>query len=269
MKTRALARIPREIESALVLSVARPAAAVRRMVELRSLGDYVLKPRADQRIDDDYLDTEDGRLSAKRIALRIRRLNGAPRLTLKGPTRRRSGPASGRLELEEPWTPAAAGSVLRVLAHLDAPLARRTASRAWRKPEDFVLALGLTHAQRRETLRRPRDVRERAGSADPPLAELALDTVSYRVGRRKVRLFEVEIEAKRKEGVKAADRVTAFLLERWGGTLRSWPYSKLATGFALQELERNGKLEGMLSTAGWLTPEGFNLLSQLLARSRA
>ena len=269
MKTRALAPIPREIESALVLSVARPAADARAIVKLRSLGDFVLQPRAEQRIVDDYLDTGDRRLGSKRIALRIRRLNGAARLTLKGPTRRRSGPASGRLELEEPWTPAAAGRVLRVLAHLDVPLARRTASRAWRKPEDFVLDLGLTYVQRRETLRRPRDVRERTGSADPPLAELALDTVSYRVGRRKVRLFEVEIEVKRKEGVKAADRVTAFLLERWGGTLRSWPYSKLATGFALQELERDGRLEGVLSASGWLTPRGFKLLSQRLARSRA
>jgi hypothetical protein len=268
VKTRALALIPQEIESTLLLSVARSAAATRRIAELRSVGDYVLEPRADQRIDDDYLDTEDGRLGAKRVALRIRSLNGVYRLTLKGPTERRSEPASGRLELEQSWTPAVAGRVLRVLAVLDIPLARRTASREWRKPEDFVRAMGLIHVQRRETLRRPRDVRVRARAMDPPLAELALDTVTYRIGRRKVRLFEVEIEAKRREGVRAADRVTTLMLERWEGALRSWPHSKLATGLALQALERDGKLEGALSTARWLTPKGVDLLSRRLERPR-
>ena len=266
MGERRPAPIGREVESALIAALDDAAGLARRLAALRELDGYVLSPRAEERIADDYLDTADARLGAKRVALRVRRLDGVPRLTLKGPTERRAGAASGRLELEQPWSPAAAGRALRALADLDIPLARRTASRAWRKPEDFISALGLALIQRRETLRRPRDVRDRGGASDPPLAELALDTVSYRIGRRKVRLFEVEVEAKRRSGVAAADRVATLLIERWGSGLRVWRHSKLATGLALEALEREGKLAASLSPGGWLTPKGIDLLARRLAR---
>jgi inorganic triphosphatase YgiF len=259
-------QVGREVEAALIAASDDAGGLARRLAALRELNGYLLSPRPEERIADDYLDTADARLGTKRVALRVRLLDGAARLTLKGPTERRGVATSRRLELEQPWSAAAAGRALRALANLDIRLARRTASRAWRNPEDFVSALGLVHVQRRETLRKPRDVRDRGGASDAPLAELALDTVSYRIGRRKVRLFEVEIEAKRKEGVAAASRVAGLLIERWGGGLRAWKHSKLATGLALDALERDGKLAALLSPAGWLTPKGIDLLARRLAR---
>ena len=121
--------------------------------------------------------------------------------------------------------------------------------------------------QHRETLRKPRDVRRKSG-ATYPLAEMALDTVTYSIGRRKVRLFEVEIEAKRREGIEVADRVTEVLRAGRRQSLKPWRHSKLATGLALESLEREGKLADLLASGGRLTPNGVRALARRLARSR-
>jgi inorganic triphosphatase YgiF len=255
-----------EYESALIAIAG--AELLAEIEALHELDGYVLVPRALETIVDEYFDTPDARLGARHIALRVRYLDGAPRLTLKGPTERRAGPASRRLEIERPWSIVAAGQALRSLASLEVPLARCTASRAWRNPSDFAKDLGLARVQHREALRRPRDVRAKSGGTPRPLAEMALDTVTYSIGRRKVRLFEVEIEAKRREGIRAADRVTELLLAGRRRSLNAWRHSKLATGLALESMEREGNLAGLLASGGWLTPKGIKALARRLARSR-
>jgi inorganic triphosphatase YgiF len=255
-----------EVESALIAVSENVQTLRTKLAALRELDGWLLTPRADENIVDEYVDTADERLGSRHVALRVRRLDGSPRLTLKGPTRRRSGAASTRFEIERPWSTRAAQQALRGLVDLGVPLARRTASRAWRSPEDFTRALGLEPRQRRETTRQPRDVYRKEASTGRPLAELALDTVTYSIGRRKVRVFEVEVEAKRRDGVEAADRVTQRLLESWAG-LRPWRHSKLATGLALEALEGQGKLADLVATGGFLTPRGIEALSRQFGRT--
>jgi len=255
----------REVESALI-AVSDDAPKVLAQVEaLREIDDYVLGRRAPENIVDEYLDTRDVRLGAHRIALRIRSLDGAPRLTLKGPTESRKGPTSSRLEIERSWSTSAASLALRALADLDVPLGRRTASRAWKTPEDFAKALGLSRVQRRETNRTPRDVRRRTGTGRP-LAELSIDRVTYAVGRRKVRVAEIEVEAKRPDGIVAADRVTEWLGAHVKA-LRPWSHSKLATGLALDALEGEGRMAELVSSGGWLTARGIDAVSRWLQRT--
>lgn len=264
MRTR---RTGSEVESALIAVSNDAASLAAEIAALRALGPYVLIARPQETIVDEYFDTADARLEARRIALRIRHLDGALRLTIKGPTQRRAGPASRRLEIEKPWSTAATSQALRSLADLGVPLARRTASRAWRTPANFAKALSLARIEKRRTLRKPRNVHGKHGTGRP-LAEMALDTVIYSVGRRKVRVFEVEIEAKRREGIQAADRVTKWLLKGRRTSLKLWRHSKLAMGLALQALEREGKLAGLVTSRGWLTPRGVKALARRLGPSR-
>ncbi len=53
--------------------------------------------------------------------------------------------------------------------------------------------------------------------------------------------------------IDAADRITELLLAGRRHSLKPWRHSKLATGLALETLEREGKLADLLASAGWLT----------------
>ncbi|HYM80850.1 MAG TPA: CYTH domain-containing protein [Candidatus Limnocylindria bacterium] len=256
----------REIESALIVWASSPAAFARKIAAMRELGDFVLVPRPTQRIEDDYLDTADGRLGSRRIALRVRHVDGAARIAVKAPPPKgRAGP-NERLEIDRPWSPAAAGRILRTLTELGTPLARRTGSRAWRGPDDFVAALNLVSVQRRATRREPRDVLVRGERSRTPLAELAIDTVTYSIGKQRVRLCEIEVEAKREEGVTTVRALPVLLLEHWQDELRVWRHSKLSTGKALQALDREGKLAAMLAPGGWLKPGAREKLERRLEK---
>ena len=257
--------VSNEVESALISTAVDPVELAKELASIRELDGYVLRPRRDETIVDEYLDTREARLGSRHVAFRVRRLDGAAKLTVKGPTRGRSGPASSRVEIERRWSRSAASGALRALATLDVPLTGRTAPRAWKSPEEFAKSLGLFRVQKRQTIRRPREVRRAGRSTSRPLAELAVDLVTYTIGRRKVRLLEVEVEAKRSQGIQAADRITSLLVARWGGDLRAWPHSKLATGLALDHLEKEGKLADVVSSGGWLTPRGVALVSRRLA----
>jgi inorganic triphosphatase YgiF len=261
-------RGPHEFESTLIVWSDRSAATARRLSTVREIDRYKLTPEPDQYIEDLYLDTADGQLSAKRLSLRIRRLNDEPRLTLKGPSRGK-GPGTSRLEIERPWSISAARSMLKLLRDLDVTLDSRAAATAtWAGPEEFAARVGLVELQRRSTLRQPRSVR-RLDSDNNPLAEYAVDTVTYRLRRRRLRLCEIEIEAKRASGRKAVARLHDALLREYPITLRHWRHSKLALGIALQELETEGRLARWIKTGGWLSRRGLEQVSKELERSSA
>jgi uncharacterized protein YjbK len=52
-----------------------------------------------------------GRLAAQRVALRLRRMGNDTLITLKGPTKMAVDSAAMRMEIEEPWSPAALDSL--------------------------------------------------------------------------------------------------------------------------------------------------------------
>ncbi|MFL6102247.1 MAG: CYTH domain-containing protein, partial [Actinomycetes bacterium] len=105
---------PREIEGVLLVSADDQEAAARQVAGLEAVDRFDLRPRPTQRIRDTYLDTADGDLGARRVAFRVRELDGRPLLTLKADPVR-SGLAAERLELEAPWSAEALRAVLEEL----------------------------------------------------------------------------------------------------------------------------------------------------------
>ena len=270
----------REVEGVLLVNADDQAAAGDRVAALETVDRFQLRPRPAHRIRDVYVDTGDGALAGSRVALRFREQDGRPLLTLKADAVR-SGLASERLELEAPWSADALQAALEELRRrgVELPTPPPEGSGEPRRgapvgqgagagePLADLAALGLHPTQTRETTRTPRDVVERDNPGAGPVAELTLDDVAYQLPAGRARLLEVEVEAKGPGGMETVQSVLGALAERFPDDLRPWPYGKLATGRAVEQLLAEGRLEGLLDGDGRIRPAAHNLLAEFLGEN--
>jgi hypothetical protein len=258
---------PREVEGVLLVCADDQEAAGRKVAALAAIDRFELRPRPAQQIRDTYLDTADGALGAARVAFRVRELDGRPLLTLKADAVR-SGLAAERLELEAPWSVAALEAVMEELRRrgIDLPEPAPEGSGVG-EPLAVLGGLGLRPTQVRETTRTPRDVHEPGGQPGGPVAELTLDDVGYRLEAGTARLLEVEVEAKGPGGLDTVQALLGALAEAFAGELKPWPYGKLATGRAVEELLAAGRLDGLLDERRRIRPAAHDLLAELLERT--
>jgi inorganic triphosphatase YgiF len=253
----------REVEGVLLVRADDQEAAGDRVAALEVVDRFQLRPLPARRIRDVYIDTDDGALAGSRVAFRLREQDGRPLLTLKADAVR-SGLASERLELEAPWSADALRVVLEELARrgVELPTPAEVG-----EPLADLAALGLHPTQTRETTRIPRDVVERDAPGAGPVAELTLDDVAYQLPAGTARLLEVEVEAIGHGGVETVQSVLGALAERFPDDLRPWPYGKLATGRAVEQLLADGRLEGLLDSDGRIRPAAHNLLAEFLSEN--
>jgi len=200
-------------------------------------------------------DTPAGRLAADRVNLRIRLAENQAFITVKG---RDKSTAQGlaRREYEAPWTAEGLGTSLSVLAELGVT--------APGPPDDLddhpvaVMArLGFRTIQERETFRRLRDVTRAAEGT--VLAELAVDAVTFRVSGGSVRLHEVEIELRESGRAMVLQELAAALTVRWP-ELKPWPYSKVATGLAIEALLDEGRPVTVTGTID-VAPAAYHIIA--------
>ena len=256
----------REVEGVLLFQADDPEAAARRVAGLEAVDRFELRPRPDQRIRDTYLDTGDGDLATRRVAFRVRELDGRPLLTLKADPVR-SGLAAERLELEAPWSAQALGAALEELRRRGVQVADPPEGSGAGEPLADLAALGLRPTQVRQTTRTPRDVLERGDRDAGPVAELTVDDVGYQLPAGTARLLEVEVEAKGRGGLETVQALLGALAEAFPAELRPWPYGKLATGRVVEELLAAGRLEGHLDPARRIRPSAHDMLAEFLARN--
>jgi inorganic triphosphatase YgiF len=256
---------PREVEGVLLVSADDQEGAGRRVGALERVDRFELRPRPTQRIRDVYLDTGDGDLAGAQVAFRVRELDGRPLLTLKAnPVR--AGLAAERLELEAPWSAEALQSMLEELRRHGVQLPDPPEGTGAGEPLADLAGLGLHPTQRRHTTRTPRDVRER-GTDGAPVAELTIDDVAYQLPAGTARLLEVEVEAKGDGGRGTVQALLGALAEVFSDDLRPWPYGKLATGQAVEQLLAAGRLEGLLDPSGRISPAAHDQLAEYLANN--
>jgi inorganic triphosphatase YgiF len=268
---------PREVEGVLLVRAVDQDAAGERVAGLKAVDRFELRARPAHRIRDVYLDTPDGALAGARVAFRVRELDGRPLLTLKADAVR-SGLAAERLELEAPWSAEALQAVLEELRRrgieLPVPAPEGSGEPQGGAPVGRVLgagepladlgALGLRPTQTRETTRTPRDVVDQGAET---VAELTLDDVGYQLPAGRARLLEVEVEAKGPGGLETVQAVLEALAEAYPDDLRPWPYGKLATGRAVEQLLAEGRLEGMLDAEDRIRPGAHDLLAEFLSQN--
>lgn len=252
----------REAEAALVIVADAAESVADRISRLTVLAGYHLVPRGTRHIHDVYFDAPDGALQAQRVALRIRELDGAAWVTLKGPSQPIDWGGKERLEIELPWSQDAAKRILAELAGRRFTLPARDQRFDASRPVQTMLALGLHAIQDRQVRRRARDVVVQRRPL--VLAELAIDSVTYQFGDRQIHHCEVEVETKSRDGSRAGRAVVEGLLSAHGSALRSWPYGKLATGKAIERLLREGILEGLLDDGDSLKPAAYDRIAARL-----
>lgn len=255
-----------EIEATLVVASSPPDETGHQIAALTSLAGYQLVVRPRVVLHDVYWDLPDGRLGVQHVALRTRSTDRERLLTLKGRARGFRTVGVERLEIEEPWSKPALADVLQALESLGLAPDIPDGS-AWSKtPDESLRKLGFTVLQERETIRRPRDAIPRDLPEPVSVAELAIDTTTYRLGRAVVRHHEVEIEARGDRGAAALEPMVDALLARFPSQLRPWHHSKLVTGKAAAALLETGLLNRFLSENGDIEPPAYDMIADYLAK---
>ena len=251
-----------EIEAALIVCTHTPQAVKRRLADLQTLAEFRLLPRATEKIEDTYFDTPDRSLQARLISLRVRRLNGTLVLTMKADSHP-APPGEDRLEIESSWSPSALRNVVSEIRDRGIGVPVSPGELRSTDPGEVMASLGLEEVQARVTTRTPRDVLA-PGPETRPLAELAIDAVTYRFRDARVRLFEVEVEAKGQGDASTVKRIVESLHDEFPAQLLLWPYGKLPTGNAIQELLAEGNLADLIGEDDILPPTAYERIAEFL-----
>ena len=249
-----------EREAKLVITAERPEAIADAIAALTSLAGQALAPAGTVVQRDIYFDTPAGALRARRQSLRLRVTDRGTKLTLKGEARDVDSGVTERDELERDWSAAAFEEARVALARQGIALA---ATPATGEPTSVLAAAGLGRVQERETRRRLRHA-----GAGAPLAELAIDEVTFRLAVGPVRHHEVEIEARADAGAEYLPRAVDALRARFGGAVVSSRHSKLAIGAAMERLLAAPRGAGLVA-GDRLTPTGYARLEALLSAAPA
>ncbi|HET9328071.1 MAG TPA: CYTH domain-containing protein [Candidatus Eisenbacteria bacterium] len=251
---------PVEREAALMVVSASPEQVIRRLAALRHLGAFELRAKGVESIHDTYLDTPDGRLAAKRIALRTRMIkDGGSLITLKS-SGHESGGVSSREELELPLNMKNAGRVLHELSRMvsaDLPTPRAFIQAKWSSASSRLVS-----SQVRKTRRMIREVVHRKRV----IGEMAVDRVIYGFDGLRVSLEEVEVEAKQRGTRRDVRDFVRELQRQFPDDLLPWPHSKLATGKALEASARAGRLRSLVTSRKRLKPAALPALKRQLQR---
>jgi inorganic triphosphatase YgiF len=258
--------LPRSFESEIALVIKEKGNVIAKDIAgITSILKYDLKPRSLLRIHDTYYDTKKGSLRKKQITLRVRKIDDAVLLTLKSNPRRAIGGTTRRREVEVPWS---LKSLAQFAQCVKLKIPRVEISKFSEiKPSKVFRLMGLYAVQERLTRRETRDIIRHDKPRAPPLAELAIDDVTFLLGSNRVRLFEVEIEAKTARSLPRVRIIADALTAMYPGLLKEWPHGKLATGLAIRRLLKTKILQNYLDRDR-LKPEVFQLIDETIRSTR-
>ncbi|MEJ2719330.1 MAG: CYTH domain-containing protein [Deltaproteobacteria bacterium] len=256
-------RSQREEEVTLVVCSENPRAILEAISALTVIGDFRLHASDTLNVHDRYFDTADMSLWDRHVVLRLRQIESKRWITFKGPSRTDEDGFASRLEVEAEWSDHALTETLNQLAKsgIELPLKANAGDRS--DPLDLFNALGLVVVQDRETLRMVRNIVPLADDGALAAAQLVLDSVSYRFHEMNVRHSEVEIEALTSDGARVLKTLAENLRDRFGGALQRWNHSKLATGWAIENLWHDLDMAGCIKD-GHLLPAAYEQIDRFL-----
>ncbi len=224
----------KEIEATLVVVHDDPQRVLEKVSALRSLGPYRFSPGVVLTLQDTYYDTPSRLLSSRRVAVRIRHVGEMHLFCIKRDEQVDVAGTAFRDEMETPWSRQCIDHlfpVLHLLQGCSYEVPPETCS-----PGECLACLGLIAVQERETTRILMDASLPGGPCSGPVAELALDRVSYAIGGCRILHYEIEVEARTADASTSVREISTLLISRFGDTLQTWRYNKLATGFAIERL---------------------------------
>lgn len=250
-----------EHELTLVICSEAPESIADRIGHPSEIPGYRLRHATDHSIEDSYFDTPSRELKSQGYALRIREIDGSPFIALKGPQQANDSGIVARVEIEDVWSLEAFDEILKELSRHG--ISTSVAKRPERLLDPFrqMEAAGFQPIQTRETSRRTIDIVKAPGNVRA--AEMAVDAVVYRFQSGTIRHYEVELESKSEIGPEAIRDVMRYLQATFGNSLRLWPYSKLATGAALERLLEDRSI--VVSENASVRPSDYDKIEALLS----
>lgn len=234
------------------------------LAKAKHILDYDLTVKPSKIIHDTYYDTQEDFLRAKKISLRIRRVDDTLLISTKSDIRRVAGNLIQRREIEGPWS----YNSIRLLArNLKLKVPTMSISQFQSISVSTALAaFGLNVVQERRTRRKARNLVIRGKTPASVLAELAIDYVTYTFAATEVGLSEIEIEAKAPRARSRVREIANALVSKYQPSLEQWFHGKFVTGLAIQQLMRTQALQNHI-VKGDLGPEAFALIDRTI-RSR-
>jgi len=232
-----------ELEATLVVCATDPEKVVAEIANLTSLADFRLKETHALRMRDIYFDTVDSALRERGWGLRVRTIGSNQWLTFKGSATATQWGAVAYTEMEWEWSGEAFSKVLMELGKIGVSLTVMHEIFDYADPVATMKRLGLEIIQDRETFRQAREVFYKFAEEAYALAELVLDSVTYRFQGSDILHYELEIEARQPDACHSMVEIEEALFAIWGPVLRKWVHSKLATGWAIERLLGVGALQ--------------------------
>jgi inorganic triphosphatase YgiF len=254
--------IPLEREATLLICSDRPESVYQEIASLTAIGEYKVIPGAPQLLQDHYFDTPDGKLTAKKWGLRLRRIGKDLWITLKGPSKQTEWGGRERAEIEERWSKTSVAEVEAELSRQGIELNFHSEDPERLDPMEAMTRPGLVVIQRRDTRRVAREII--SGSDCMVQAELDADSVTYFFHETDILHYEVEIESKGPNGPATAAAIAEYLLAEYSPELKRWHHDKLATGWAIRELLAEGSLEGLLDVNNRLKSAAYDRIDEYL-----
>lgn len=253
-----------ETELTLVVCDDLPEQVCREIEALTLVGGLQAGDAQVQRIHDRYYDTPKHGLRSAGWGLRIRRVGAGRVLALKGRSRMTDYGAVERTEIEGQWSLPLLEAALEQLPWLG--LTGGAAEVFDLSSADATLTrLGFLIIQDRETVRKTRTLTRAPASTARSDAELVVDRVVYSFEGIEFVHHEIEIEALSSSAAGLIPFVHEDLAKRFGDSVRVWPHSKLATGWALKRLLAEGCTDSLVKN-GFLLPAAYNVIHETLAR---
>jgi CYTH domain len=233
-----------EKEFVLMVDSTEPTATIERVSRLESLKDYSLRPSESLRLHDIYFETATRSLGRKRINLRLRKREDAWLITTKRSPGLLRWKRNERKELELPWSHESLDTILAELS-ANGVIFSKYQHFDIADPIETLKSIGLGILQDRETARLTHKVSSTPEARDN-LAELASDCVTYHFQRRNVKLYELEVEAKRADSAKVLTDMKTELLNGFASELIPWKWGKLVTGKMIESLLKAGTLDNLI-----------------------
>jgi hypothetical protein len=256
-----------EFETTLLIASYRADIVMEKLSATNTIGPFEILPKRSLFIHDNYFDTDDRSFMKKGIALRNRKIGKINLLCMKGSEHVNEWGEIRRLEIEEEWSEKALEKILRAQGHISFDIDNIVFDET--DPIKTLECLGLHSIQDRQTSRIVRDIINPGGTSQGLCAEMALDRVRYRFGYRKFNHFEVEIEAKTREGEEHIKTIITLLKTKFPGELKRWDHNKLITGYAIEALLQKGDLAAYSQHNNLIDQTGYEKIASFIKQLRS
>ncbi|MGC8659178.1 MAG: methylated-DNA--[protein]-cysteine S-methyltransferase [Desulfomonilaceae bacterium] len=237
--------LPMEVEAKLVIISENPWDIISKLNKIDSVGKFRLGPISELHFKDFYFDMCDRSLSRRKWGFRLRRDAGGDKIALKGPGVELKDGSIERPELEMEWNGEALDYVLKLMDRIGVCVEPE-----WGLSHSDVFeslhSLGLAVIQERDTKRTARKIFRSLGRG--PVGELVIDQVSFFVGDKPIKHFEIEIESWDRPGSKLIEKSLEFMKLNFSDSVMPWKIDKLATIQIIADLFESGKLTDLPST---------------------